>query len=67
LRAAYWNNIEKIICDLPINEPGQFDSSSVIYRFICFSFLKCRSNVCVFPIFWCFSCFKWFKKNNQLI
>jgi hypothetical protein len=22
LRAAYWNYIEKIICDLPINEPG---------------------------------------------
>jgi hypothetical protein len=27
LRAAYWNYIEKIICDLPIYEPGQFDSS----------------------------------------
>ena len=25
LGAAYWNYIEKIICHLPINEPGQFD------------------------------------------
>jgi len=40
LRAAYWNYIEKIIlCDLPINEPGQFDSSRAKHKNL-FSYIK---------------------------
>lgn len=39
LRAAYWNYIEKIICDLPINEPGQFDSSRAKPKNL-FSYIK---------------------------
>jgi hypothetical protein len=39
LCATYWNYIEKIICDLPINEPGQFDSSRAKPK-ILFSYIK---------------------------
>ena len=39
MRAAYWNYIEKIICDLPINESGQFDSSSAKPKNL-FSYVK---------------------------
>ena len=39
LRAAYWSYIEKIICDLPINEPGQFDSSKAKPKNL-FSYIK---------------------------
>ena len=37
--ATYWNYIEKIICDLPINEPGQFYSSRAKPK-ILFSYIK---------------------------
>ena len=39
MRAAYWNYIEKIIYDLPINEPGQFDSSRAKSKNL-FSYIK---------------------------
>ena len=27
LRTEYWKYIEKMICDIPINEPGQYETS----------------------------------------
>jgi hypothetical protein len=39
LRAAYWNYIEQIICDLPINEQDQFDSSRAKPKNL-FSYIK---------------------------